>query len=108
MLKGKIPMPKNPFDNIDINKILWEYNRFRSPEVTVKFLHFKDGRLVLEFKGTFCNTCGSHDYFEDFIYEMKRLSNVELNINKIKESGFQKFIVIYSISDRHRYKRCQA
>jgi hypothetical protein len=28
-------MPKNPFDNININEILAEYNKFRSPEVTV-------------------------------------------------------------------------
>ncbi len=93
-------MAKNPFDNIDINEILAEYNKYRSPEVTAKFLRFKDGKLVLEFEGTFCNTCGFHDYFEDFIYEMKRLNKIELKVNDIKESGFQKFIVIYSISDK--------
>jgi hypothetical protein len=92
-------MSKNPFDNININQILAEYNKFRSPEVKAKFLHFKDRRLILEFEGTFCNTCGFHDYFEDFIYEMKHLSNIELNIDEIKESGFQKFVVVYSISD---------
>jgi hypothetical protein len=92
--------PKDPFDNININEILAEYNKFRSPEVTAKLLHIKDGKLILEFEGTFCNTCGFYDYFEDFIYEMKRLNNIELNIDNIKESDFQKFIVIYSISDR--------
>jgi hypothetical protein len=79
---------------------LVEYNKFRSPEVTVRFLHFQGGKLVLEFEGTFCNTCGFYDYFEDFIYEMKRLNNIELNIDNIKESDFQKFIVIYSINDK--------
>ena len=92
-------MLKNPFDNININEILAEYNKFRSPEVTAKFLRFKDGKLVLEFEGTFCNTCGFYDYFEDFIYEMKRLNKIELKVDDIKESDFQKFIVIYSISD---------
>lgn len=92
--------PKDPFDNININEILAEYNKFRSPEVTAKLLHIKDGKLILECEGTFCNTCGFYDYFEDFIYEMKRLNNIELNIDNIKESDFQKFIVIYSISDR--------
>jgi hypothetical protein len=92
-------MSKNPFDNININEILAEYNRFRSPEVTVKFLNFQDGKLILEFEGTFCNTCGFHDYFEDFIYEMKRLNKIELKVDDMKERGFQKFIVIYSISD---------
>ena len=91
-------MPKSPFDNI--NEILAEYNKFRSPEVTVRFLHCHDEKLELEFEGPFCNTCGFHDYFEDFIYEMKRLKNIELNIDDIKESGFQKFIVIYSVSDK--------
>jgi hypothetical protein len=54
-------MSKNPFDNI--NEILMEYNRFRSPEVTAKLIHFKDRKLILEFEGPFCNTCGFHDYF---------------------------------------------
>jgi hypothetical protein len=79
---------------------LAEYNKFRSPEVKVKFLRFHDKKLELEFEGSFCNTCGFHDYFEDFIYEMKRLKSIELNIDYIKEIGFQKFIVIYSVSDK--------
>ena len=68
--------------------------------MTVKCLRFNDEKLELEFEGTFCNTCGFHDYFEDFIYEMKRLKNIELNIDNIKESNFQKFIVIYSVNDK--------
>ena len=90
-------MPKNPFDNI--NEILVEYNKFRSSEVTAKLLHFKDRKLILEFEGYFCNTCGFYDYFEDFIYEMKRLRNVELHIEQIRENGFQKFVVTYSTDD---------
>jgi hypothetical protein len=78
---------------------LMEYNRFRSPEVTAKLIHFKDRKLILEFEGPFCNTCGFHDYFEDFIYEMKRLRNVKLNIEQIRENGFQKIVVTYSTSD---------
>ncbi len=77
-----------------------EYNKFRSPEVTAKFLRFHGEKLEIEFEGPFCNTCGFHDYFEDFIYEMKRLKNIELNVDNIKESDFQKFIVIYSVSDK--------
>jgi hypothetical protein len=30
---------------------------------------------------------------------MKRLNKIELKVDDIKESDFQKFIVIYSISD---------
>ena len=77
-----------------------EYNKFRSPEVTVKLHRFHDEKLELEFEGSFCNTCGFHDYFEDFIYEVKRLTSIELNIDDIKESGFQKFIVVYSVIDK--------
>ena len=77
-----------------------EYNKFRSPEVTAKLLRFHDEKLEIEFEGPFCNTCGFHDYFEDFIYEMKRLKNIELNIDNIKENDFQKFIVRYSVSDK--------
>ncbi len=90
-------MSKNPFGNI--NEILTEYNKFRSPEVTAKLIRFNDRKLILQFEGSFCNTCGFHDYFEDFIYEMKRLRNVELRIEQIKENGFQKFVVIYSTNN---------
>ncbi len=98
---------QNPFDDINLNEVLSEYNKFRSPEVTVKLLYFKDGKLTLEFAGPFCNTCGFYDYFEDFIYEMKRLNKLEMSIDDIKENGFQKFVVIYSISNRSSLqKRC--
>ena len=90
-------MSKKLFDSI--NEILVEFNKFRSPEVTAKLIRFNDGKLMLEFKGSFCNTCGFHDYFEDFIYEMKRLRNVELHIEQIRENGFQKFVVTYSTDD---------
>jgi hypothetical protein len=89
---------QNPFDKI--NQVLSEYNKFRNPEVTVKFLHFEDGKLTIQFEGPFCNTCDFYDYFEDFIYEMKRLNKLEMDIDDIKENGSQKFVVIYSISKR--------
>ena len=88
---------QNLFDEVNLNQVLSEYNKFRSPEVTIKFLHFKDEKLTLQFEGPFCNTCGFYDYFEDFIYEMKRLNKLEMNIDDIKENGLQKIVVIYSI-----------
>jgi hypothetical protein len=85
---------QNQFDDMNLNEVLSEYNKFSSPEVTVKFLYFKDGKLTLEFEGPFCNAFGFYDYFEDFIYEMKRLNKLEMNINDTNENDFQKFIVI--------------
>jgi len=50
------------------------YNRFRSPESEARLLEYReDGSIVVEFKGSFCHTCGVRDWVEDLAYVMKSL-----------------------------------
>lgn len=51
-----------------IREAIEEYNRYRSPEVVARLVKIEDKRFIVEFRGTFCLTCGFYDYFEDLVY----------------------------------------
>ena len=59
-----------------ILKIIEEYNRLRSPEATAKFIKKQNKKILINFSGPFCASCGVIDYFEDFV--------IEANSNKLK------------------------
>jgi hypothetical protein len=88
---------------IDLNKLVLKtvkiYNRYRSPEATARLLKLDRQSFTIEFCGTFCQSCGVHDYFEDFIYELWNLSNssVEVEIREIEQTSTQSFKVLYKI-----------
>ncbi|MEM3713998.1 MAG: hypothetical protein QXF82_03510 [Nitrososphaeria archaeon] len=41
--------------------------------------------IILDFEGFFCRTCGVYDYLEDFIYELQRFVDVNVEIVSFKE-----------------------
>ncbi|MEM1631358.1 MAG: hypothetical protein QXX83_04445 [Thermofilum sp.] len=45
-----------------------EFNRLHGAEGQVRVLEVKEGKFKVEFRGSFCLTCGFYDYFEDFAY----------------------------------------
>ena len=73
------------------------YNRFRSPEATTELLNFKKDKIIVQFKGPFCITCGFYDCLEDFIFELKQLVDVSISIKAVEEKAFQTFIVRYLV-----------
>ena len=74
------------------------YNLYRRPEATAKLLKFEEDVFTIEFEGSFCQSCGVQDYFEDFIYELGRLSGgVEVEIGNIEQTSPQSFKVQYSV-----------
>ena len=74
------------------------YNRYRSPEATAKLLKLEEDGFTIEVKGSFCQSCGVQDYFEDFVYELKGLNNnVEaeiLEIEQISPRGFKVYFLV--------------
>ena len=54
-----------------IVEVIREYNRYRVPEVEARLLEFNGRDIVVEFKGSFCYTCGFYDYFDDFALELE-------------------------------------
>jgi len=76
------------------------YNRYRSPEATARLLRLEKNGFTLEFEGSFCQSCGMQDYFEDFIYELEGLSNdVKVGIQEIEQTSPRSFKVQYVVKD---------
>jgi len=76
------------------------YNRYRSPEATAKLLKLEEDSVTIEFEGSFCQSCGVQDYFEDFVYALKGLNNnVEAEIQEIEQTSLQSFKVQYRVRD---------
>ncbi|MEM0488544.1 MAG: hypothetical protein QXR17_04475 [Candidatus Bathyarchaeia archaeon] len=68
-----------------ILKAIEEYNRYRSPEAKAKLVEINGDEIILDIEGNFCCSCGVYDYLEDFIYEIKRLSELKLSIAEFRE-----------------------
>jgi hypothetical protein len=82
-------------------KAIEVYNRYRSPEATAKLVGVEKDGFVIDFEGSFCNSCGIRDYFEDFIYELETISKqFRAELAKTKPTGSQSFRVQYRIKDK--------
>ena len=71
------------------------YNRYRSPEVTAKLVELERDSFTVEFEGSFCQSCGVQDYFEDFIHELEAVSGFEVEIDEIEQISPRSFKVQY-------------
>ena len=78
--------------NIIENAII-EYNKYYSPEVETKLISISDKFFEIEFTGSFCYTCGFHDYFDDYkiLLEEKGLKANVSEILEIDEGAFVTF-----------------
>ena len=78
-----------------VSNAVESYNHFRRPEAVAKLVKLEKDELVVDFEGSFCRTCGTYDYFEDLIYEVKRLVDVEMEITGFENSGPERVRVRY-------------
>jgi hypothetical protein len=84
-----------------VRKAIALYNRFRSPEATAKLVSVSPENVTVAFSGSFCYSCGVLDYIEDFIHEIKLLSDkVELKIGKTRQTSMRSFEVDYRVKFR--------
>ena len=84
-----------------VRKAIALYNRFRSPEAIAKLVNVSPENVTIAFSGSFCYSCGVLDYIEDFIHEIKVLSDkVELKIGKTRQTSSRSFEVDYRIKFR--------
>ncbi len=84
-----------------IRKAILLYNRYRSPEAVAKVVSVSPENLTLTFSGSFCYSCGVIDYVEDFIHEVKILSDkVELKIGKTRQTSPRSFEADYRVKLR--------
>jgi len=80
-----------------VSRTIEIYNRYRRPEATAKLLELEKDSFTIEFEGSFCQSCGAQDYFEDLIYELESLSKIEVEIDEIEQTGPQSFKVRYTV-----------
>lgn len=85
-------------------KAIETYNRYRSPLATAKLVEVREGLLTIDFGGTYCRTCGVYDYFEDFIYELMDLADVQLEILSYEPQGPESFRVRYVVEGQPKIK----
>ena len=77
-------------NNLAFKKSVEEFNRFRSPEASVKLVKIEGNSITVSFSGPFCVSCGIYDYFEDFIYVLEDHGiNAEIVDIKAKGDAFE-------------------
>ncbi len=67
-----------------VNWAIRKFNKYRSPEAKAKLLSLDDKEIVVDLSGTFCQTCGFYDYFDDLRIFLEERS-IKAEILEIKE-----------------------
>ena len=84
-----------------IRKAILLYNRYRSPEAVAKLISVSTENITLSFSGSFCYSCGIIDYVEDFIHELKLLTDkAELKVGKTRQTSPRSFEADYRVKLR--------
>ncbi|AEH24669.1 hypothetical protein [Pyrococcus yayanosii] len=90
-----------------LNYVIKEFNRLHGSEARAKVLEVRENEVVIEFEGSFCKTCGLHDYFEDITWEAMDLG-LKIRAEEIIESeeNFERgrYIVRYKVEGDKAYK----
>jgi len=68
-----------------IQSAIKEFNEHRVPEVEARLIKYHDSSFIVKFTGTFCQSCGFYDYFEDFRLLLENDFGVRTSIQQIEE-----------------------
>ncbi|MFA4647309.1 hypothetical protein P8X24_08690 [Pyrococcus kukulkanii] len=52
-----------------LDYVIREFNKWHGSEAQARILEAKEDEVIIEFRGTFCKTCGLYDYFDDIAWE---------------------------------------
>ncbi|NJE84459.1 hypothetical protein E3E23_01185 [Thermococcus sp. CX2] len=84
-----------------LKKVLEEFNRLHGSEAQARIVERKDDEIIIEFEGSFCATCGLHDYFDDIKWEAMEFGlNIEpVEIIAAEEDEFEhgRYVVRYRL-----------
>lgn len=84
-----------------LEKVVEEYNKYRSPEVEARLIHVKDYEFIVKFEGSFCYTCGFYDYIDDFLIEL-RDAGIDAEIKEVIEEIPVGVVVVFKLKDMQR------
>ena len=68
-----------------IQNAVEDFNRYRVPEAEAEVLEVTKEGFKVRFKGTFCETCGFYDYFDDLKYILGDMFGQKSEITSIEE-----------------------
>lgn len=68
-----------------VRRALEEYNRYHAPEAEARLVEAGEDRIVVEFRGSFCTTCGFYDYFDDLVYTLEDYG-VRVYVERVEET----------------------
>jgi len=81
-----------------ILKGIEKFNEIRSPEAVAELKELKRSQFLIKFSGHMCFTCGTYDYFDDLVYELRELG-LKTKILNFKNFG-NYYLVSYEILSR--------
>lgn len=79
-----------------LDKVIEEYNRYRSPHVIAEVVNSDENGFKVKFSGKFCQTCGLDEYFQDLVHELGE-EGVQAKLVNFKQKGEETFIAEYKI-----------
>ncbi|AIF69073.1 hypothetical protein PAP_03265 [Palaeococcus pacificus DY20341] len=83
-----------------LKKVIEEFNKYHGSEAEARIVGVSENEVLVDFKGSFCKTCGLYDYFDDLKWEA---IDFGLNIEPVEvlesEETFEKgkYVVKYKI-----------
>lgn len=77
----------------EVAESIEDFNRHRKPEAVAKLISADDEIIKVEFSGSFCQSCGFYDYFDDlkFIFEEKGIDTEVGEVQETEEGGIVEF-----------------
>ena len=76
------------------------YNKYRSPQAKATLVKVKKDCFVVDFEGSFCESCGVREYIEDLIYELEGVNQkFRVELQETKAIGQNKFRASYKLKD---------
>lgn len=89
---------KNVHFREKVAEAIAEFNKYRVPEIEAKLISLGEESFEIEFTGTFCDTCGFYDYFDDFKILLEEFE-LMTEITEIREIDEGALVIFTAKSD---------
>ncbi len=80
-----------------LNVALYKFNRIRIREVEAEVVEYFDGGFQVFFSGSFCQTCGYYDYFDDLLYLLLDDFGVETEITDVTQEEDGEYVSFHLV-----------
>ena len=72
-----------------------KYNMYRGKEANARLIFANKSKIIVEFTGSFCYSCGFYDWIDDLRYEFMDELNLDIKIASIDEVKLGVYNVVY-------------